>query len=51
MICEDKIAEYCSQAIKYKKYAEIRRCDKCCLECVDICPQMCDKALDRGSEW
>lgn len=50
MKCEDKVADYCAQAVKYKKYAEIRRCEKCCLECVDICPHLCEKALDRGRD-
>ena len=50
MKCEEKSGKYCMQAIKYKKYAEVRSCGKCCIECIDICIHLCDKAKDRGND-
>ena len=44
MKCEDKINIYCRQAISYKKYAEYRECNKCCLDCKEKCDQICEKA-------
>ena len=46
MKCTEKIDIYCIQVIKYKKYAEIRRCDKCCIDCLEPCSYLCDKALE-----
>jgi hypothetical protein len=46
MKCEEKVDQYCRQVIKYKKYAEIRRCNKCCIDCLDPCSYLCDKALE-----
>lgn len=46
MKCEEKVSKYCRQAIIYKKYAEIRRCDRCCIDCMKLCSNICDKALD-----
>lgn len=50
MKCEDKIDKGCRQAIIYKKYAEIRRCDKCCLECLEPCSNICKIALEINKE-
>ena len=50
MKCEEEILGYCMQAIKYKKYAEVRRCDKCCLECAEPCGNICDTALTINKE-
>ncbi len=44
--CEEKIDKYCRQAITYKKYAEVRRCDRCCIGCMELCGNVCDKALE-----
>ena len=46
MKCEEKVDIYCMQAIKYKKYAEIRRCDKCCIGCLEPCSHLCSKSLE-----
>jgi len=46
MRCAEKVDIYCMQAIKYKKYAEIRRCNKCCIDCLEPCSFLCDKALE-----
>lgn len=46
MRCAEKVDIYCMQVIKYKKYAEIRRCDKCCIDCLEPCSYLCDKALE-----
>lgn len=46
MICEEKIGQYCRQTVSYKKYAEIRRCDRCCIDCSNPCGNLCDKALE-----
>jgi len=48
--CEDKIDKYCRQAIAYKKYAEVRRCDKCCIGCMEPCGNICEKALENMKE-
>lgn len=44
--CENKIDKYCENAIKYEKYAETRRCKKCCIECVEPCNNICHDALE-----
>lgn len=46
MKCEEEVARYCRKAIKYKKYAEVRDCEKCCLYCKSKCDYVCDKALE-----
>lgn len=46
MKCEQEASKHCMQAIKYKKYAEIRDCEKCCLYCIKLCDNVCDKALE-----
>ncbi len=46
MICKDYISGYCKQAIEYKKYAEYRRCDRCCIDCLEPCSYLCRKALE-----
>jgi hypothetical protein len=46
MKCEEKIGEYCRQAVTYRKYADIRRCNNCCIECEEPCSNICEKALD-----
>ena len=47
MNCEEKVSDYCRQAIIYKKYAEMRRCDKCCIDCTVHCEHICEKASDK----
>ena len=46
MKCKEKVGQYCRQAVSYKKYAEYRSCDKCCVDCNDPCGNLCDKALE-----
>lgn len=46
MKCNQESSGYCMQAIKYKKYAEIRRCNKCCLHCDEPCSNICKVALE-----
>ncbi|GFN35349.1 hypothetical protein TXYLGN1_11360 [Tepidimicrobium xylanilyticum] len=46
MKCSEEVSKMCMQAIKYKKYAEIRDCEKCCLYCKSKCDHACDKALE-----
>ena len=50
MKCEEYVSGYCMQAIKYKKYAKIRRCDKCCLGCMEPCGNICKIALEINEE-
>lgn len=50
MKCEEKIGEYCRQAVIYKKYAKVRRCEKCCIECREPCSNMCTKAIDINKD-
>ncbi len=50
MRCEEKISQYCRQAITYKKYAQYRDCNKCCLECLEPCGNICDTALTINKE-
>ena len=50
MKCEEKAAGHCMMAIKYKKYAEYRRCNKCCVGCMELCGNVCEKALDLMKE-
>lgn len=50
MICEEKIDQYCRQAVACKKYAEIRRCDKCCIGCMEPCGNICPVALEINEE-
>lgn len=47
MKCKDEVSKMCMKAIKYKKYAEVRDCEKCCLFCEGKCDQVCDKALEE----
>lgn len=44
MKCPEEVSKMCMQAIKYKKYAEIRQCEKCCLYCQNKCDEVCEKA-------
>lgn len=46
MKCEEKVGQYCRQAVKLQKYAEYRRCNKCCIDCLEPCSYLCDKALE-----
>lgn len=46
MKCPEEISKMCLNAIKYKKYAEVRQCEKCCLYCKNKCDEVCDKALE-----
>lgn len=46
MKCEEKASIYCMKAIRYEKYTEYRKCDKCCLECEQRCDFICEKALE-----
>ena len=46
MICEEKVGQYCRQAVRLEKYAEYRRCNKCCIECNNPCSYLCSKALE-----
>ncbi len=46
MKCEEKVDQYCMQAIQYKRYAKVRRCNKCCIGCMELCGNLCDKALE-----
>ncbi len=41
--CEDKIDKYCRQAITYKKYAETRKCEMCCIDCKNRCKEICEQ--------
>ena len=50
MRCEEKIGAYCRQAVSYKKYAEYRRCDRCCIDCLEPCSYLCSTAL-RIMNW
>ena len=52
MKCEEYIAGLCRKAITYKKYAEVRDCNKCCLDCKDKCDNVCSnsKAGDKLSK-
>ena len=49
MKCSEEVSKMCMQAIKYKKYAEVRDCEKCCLYCKSKCDHACDKALEGES--
>lgn len=46
MRCEEKVGQYCIQAVKLQKYAEYRRCNKCCIDCLEPCSYLCDIALE-----
>lgn len=46
MRCEEKVGQYCRQAVKLQKYAEYRRCNKCCIDCLEPCSYLCDIALE-----
>ncbi len=46
MRCEEKADKYCMKAIRYEKYTEYRKCDKCCIECYNPCSYLCRKALE-----
>ncbi len=43
---EEEVSKMCMQAIKYKKYAEARQCEKCCLYCQNRCDEVCEKAKE-----
>lgn len=49
MKCEDYVAGFCTKKIKYKKYAEIIGCNKCCLDCKDKCLEIC--SIVKGGEY
>lgn len=42
MKCEERIGEYCRQAVSYKKFAEYRRCDRCCIDRIEIAEEIAD---------
>jgi len=44
--CEQEVAGHCYLAIKYKKYAEVRQCEKCCLYCQNRCDEVCENAKE-----
>ena len=46
MICDKKAGQYCRQAAKHEKYAKYRGCNKCCIDCIELCGNLCDKALE-----
>ena len=46
MKCEEKVGQYCRQAVKLEKYVQYRRCNKCCIECYNPCSYLCSKALE-----
>lgn len=48
MKCDRNISKMCLNAIQYKKYAEVRQCEKCCLYCKNRCHEVCEKA--KGEE-
>lgn len=48
--CEDKAGEYCKQAIRYKKHANIIRCDLCCMGCLEPCGNICNKAVELNAQ-
>ena len=48
MKCEEEVLKMCMQAIKYKKYAKVRQCEKCCLYCNKKCDEVCEKVLEVG---
>lgn len=50
MKCEEYVSGYCRQAVMYKKYAEVRDCEKCCVYCNDPCSNICQKALTIREE-
>lgn len=53
MKCEEYIAGFCRKAIIYKKYAAIRQCNKCCLDCKNKCENVCSslKEGDKDSRF
>lgn len=46
MKCDRDISKMCLNAIQYKKYAEVRQCEKCCLYCKNKCDEECERALE-----
>jgi len=46
MKCEEKVGQYCRQAVKLEKYVQYRRCNKCCYDCLEPCSFLCDKAQE-----
>lgn len=46
MRCEEKVGQYCRQAVKLEKYVQYRRCNKCCIDCLEPCSYLCRKALE-----
>ena len=51
MKCEEKVGEYCRQAIKYQRYVKYRQCNKCCIGCENLCGNVCHIALDIMESW
>ena len=49
MKCEDYVAGFCTKKIKYKKYAEIIGCNKCCLDCRNKCEEFC--SMVKGEKY
>jgi len=48
MKCEEYVADHCTKKIKYKKYAEVIGCDRCCLDCKNKCENICDVVKTGG---
>jgi len=48
MKCEEYVAGYCTKKIKYKKYAEVIGCDRCCLDCKNKCENICGVVKTGG---
>ena len=46
MKCSEEVAKLCIKAIKYKKYAKVRDCEKCCFYCSSKCDNVCEKVLE-----
>jgi len=47
MNCRYEIAGLCKQALDYKKYAEERKCQKCCRNCKTKCDYFCNKTKEE----
>lgn len=50
MKCEEKVFEYCREKIAYNKVFNNKVCDRCCLYCLDVCPNICKTALSYCKE-
>lgn len=48
--CEQEVAGHCCLAITYKKYATSRKCEKCCLYCLETCKDICKINLQINEE-